>query len=369
MAVFVFVTSCLMFVSSLLSIGLRLYSKNLTKAGLGWDDGLIVVSAVITVALFGLSIHLWDIGWSRDSLQDLGYDEHTILTLLLLFEVMYLLAMCLAKLSAVYLYARIFIQDKFRLMCKIAGAMVILVYITMFVEAVTISDIAIALWKDPVIGAPANMQAADLAISILNVVGNLAILLIPIPPIWKLQMKVKTKINLTILFCLGICVAVVSCIRLSLVIHQNYGLDSLIAYGSRDMHLHVLEPELAIFSLSLPVLHPLWVKLRERFYRTGEQSPDNHKMRNMAPVSRENENESPVSWRDVIGGDSSKYDVYIYGGTSKSTATKKGQSPNRQRSRPSFAMSPHKQPKPPQLAHITVDKSWSVSYESASFIH
>lgn len=68
----------------------------------------------------------------------------------------------------------------------------------------TVSDIAIALWQDPIVKGPDNMKVVDTTISVLNIVGNLAILFIPIFPIWKLQMKVKTKINLTILFCLGI---------------------------------------------------------------------------------------------------------------------------------------------------------------------
>ncbi|KAI1207602.1 uncharacterized protein F4807DRAFT_469127 [Annulohypoxylon truncatum] len=369
MSFIVFSISCLVFVSSLVSLGLRLYSRKLTKAGLDWDDGLIVAAEAIVIALFGLSIYLWDPGWSRDSLRELGHSSHTVLTLLLLFEVLHLTAMFLAKLSALYLYARIFIQDKFRLACKLAAVTVILIYIVMFVDVMTVSDIAIALWQNPIIGGPSSMKAVDVTVSILNIVGNATILFLPIPPIWKLQMKVKTKINLTIVFCLGICVAVVSCIRLSFVIRQDYDTDTLMAYGSRDMHLNVLEPELAIFCLSLPIIRPLWLKLREKYRAARGQPCVDDKSSIAAASGHENDDDrNLVSWKEVIAGDTSKYDIYIHGGTSKATGTKPGQSPYRQRLQPRFAASPHRQPMPPQSSQIKVDKSWSVSYESASLM-
>lgn len=57
MPVFVYNICCFLFAISLLSVGLRLYCRKLTKAGLGWDDGLVVVSAAIVVAQFVLSIY------------------------------------------------------------------------------------------------------------------------------------------------------------------------------------------------------------------------------------------------------------------------------------------------------------------------
>ncbi|KAI0891444.1 hypothetical protein F4806DRAFT_500997 [Annulohypoxylon nitens] len=369
MPVFVYNICCFLFAISLLSVGLRLYCRKLTKAGLGWDDGLVVVSAAIVVAQFVLSIYLWTPGWTRDSLRELGYGSRTVLCLLLLFELLHLTSMCLAKLSALCLYARIFIQDKFRLACKFAGATVLLIYVSIFIQIMTVSDIAIALWQDPIVKGPDNMKVVDTTISVLNIVGNLAILFIPIFPIWKLQMKVKTKINLTILFCLGICVVVVSCVRLSFVVRQNYDTDTLLAYGSRDMQLNVLEPELAILCLCLPVLRPICSKLVDKLKAGKKQPRVNGKSSIVVSSSQDNDkNPSIASWKEVIAGDSSKYDVYIHGGASNPPATKPSQSPYRQKIQPRFAISPQRLPKLPEASDIKVDKSWSVSYESASLM-
>ncbi|KAI1455167.1 hypothetical protein F4805DRAFT_290845 [Annulohypoxylon moriforme] len=139
------------------------------------------------------------------------------------------------------------------------------------------------------------------------------------------------------------------------------------------MHLNVLEPELAILCLSLLTLRPLWVNLRERFRPASVQSSVDEKSTNLTPVSREDgESRTPVSWRDVIEGDSSKYDVYIHAKRTKSITSTSSQPPYRPRVRPCYAASPHRQPKPPQPpqpSYITIDKSWSVSYHTASLTH
>ncbi|KAI1101609.1 hypothetical protein F4804DRAFT_343851 [Jackrogersella minutella] len=368
-----FFTSSIMFSFSLVAVGLRLYSRNLTNAGLGWDDGFIMVAAVLVVALFGLSIQLWDSGYDRDSLYDLGYDNHTILVLLLVFKIIYMVSMCLAKLGALSLYARIFIQKRFRLFCQFVGVLMVLIYIAMLVEAILFSYIACTGCDMSISENPDNGRAANIRISASNLLGNVVILIIPLPSIWKLQMKIKTKISLTILFCLGLCVAVVSCVRLSLVLHENYNIDTLIAYGSRDMHLHVLEPELAIFSLCLPVLHPLWLKLHEKLGGLKDQLQDRDRVGNVTSVAeRDNGDGNIIHWKQAVARvGHSHYDVRVEGGTPEpiTTARLGRTSPYMQRFKPKCSRNPYLQGKPPQLAQITVNKSWTVSYEAASVMH
>lgn len=57
MAAPIFVVIFFFFTLSLFSVALRLYSRWLMKAGIGWDDGLIIVAMACCVALFGLSCY------------------------------------------------------------------------------------------------------------------------------------------------------------------------------------------------------------------------------------------------------------------------------------------------------------------------
>ncbi|KAI1412817.1 hypothetical protein F5Y13DRAFT_190024 [Hypoxylon sp. FL1857] len=365
----IFNTSCVTFVFSLLAVGLRLYSRKLMGAGLGWDDGLILIAAALVVALFGLSIYLWDSGYDRVSLAGLAKSNQTILSLLLVFQFLYLMSMCLIKLSALCLYRRVFTQEKFKLVCKIIGVITILLYIAVFVETLTISEMAANLWDDPGIGKSIDKQRVDVGIAVFNVFGNIVIIILPIPSIWKLQMRVRTKISLTILFCLGLCVAVVSFLRLSLAVRANYSAEDLIDHGSRDMHLQVLEPELAIFSLCLPVLHPLWRKLAEKYHSIRSRPQDNSQTSTLAPLNQRHDDKRPMDWREALGcGGPPQYDVSINGGTQASVATKKGlTSSSKGRYKP--IGSPSRQERLPQLTQIYVDRTFDISYQTALVLH
>lgn len=88
--------------------------------------------------------------------------------------------------------------------CKILGIITILLYLAVVLEAFTISEIAVDLWGDPQLGTLTNKKKVDIGIAVFNILGNVVILVLPLRPIWKLQMRVKTKISLTVLFGLGI---------------------------------------------------------------------------------------------------------------------------------------------------------------------
>ncbi|KAI0114622.1 hypothetical protein F4776DRAFT_673890 [Hypoxylon sp. NC0597] len=360
----VFGTSAVMFALSLLAVGLRLYSRRLTKAGFDWDDGLVLLATALVVALFILSIHIWNAGYDRVSLAGLVGDDDTIIVFLLMFQVLYLFSMCFVKLSALFLYRRIFIQKTFQTVCKAIGIGVVLLYAAVLVETITISHMAANIWNNPDIGENIDRHKVDIGIAFFNVLGNVIVILLPIPLIWKLQMQVRTKISLTILFSLGLCVTVVSCIRLSYSAQRDYSPDVLIAYGSRDMRLQVLEPELAIFSLCLPVLRPLWRELAEKcgsIWKKSHESRRTSKMSNSTPLIQKNNNEErPMDWQEALG----------CGGTQTSITAKKDQtSAFGARYKPSSVRRPSQQPQLPQLARINVGRSWDISYEAASVIH
>ncbi|KAI0836928.1 hypothetical protein F5Y06DRAFT_298164 [Hypoxylon sp. FL0890] len=367
----VFDTSVVVFTLSLLAVGLRLYSRKLTRAGLGWDDGLILIATTIAVALFGLSIFIWNSGYDRISLAGLVESNQAVLSFLLVFQVLYLISMCLVKLSALCLYKRIFIQEKFQSLCTILAAIAIFLYIAVFVETVTISEMADDIWDNPDLGKSINKKKVDIGIAIFNVLGNVVVVFLPIPPIWKLQMRVRTKISLTILFCLGLCVTVVSFLRLTLAVRADYSSDELIAYGSRDMHLQVLEPELAIFSLCLPVLHPLWRKLVEKYRGLRKQTRQSSQTSDLTPLNRHVDDGRSMDWMEALAhGGLPQYHVSIKGGRQTPTSEKQGQnSPNKIRRKRSFLRSPSREARPPQLPRISVGRTFDISYEAATAIH
>ncbi|KAI1371286.1 hypothetical protein F4677DRAFT_464382 [Hypoxylon crocopeplum] len=361
----VLAVSYIMFTSCIISIVLRLYSRKLTKTGLGWDDGLILVATALAIALFGLSIYTWDVGYERLMFIAPGRDRHMILSLLLSINILYKLCMCFTKFSAICLYTRIFIERKFRFICKIVGVIIGLFYIYVFIQSFTLSEIAVRLWNNANLEKDMNNKRADSGMAIFNIVGNVVVLALPIRPLWKLQMRTKTKISLTVLFFLGICVAVVSAIRLSYILQSGYDTTMLINYGSRDMHLQVLETELAIFSLCLPVLRPVWHKLRENYSSATEKSTNSHRMSSITTDSRICHDDDHARWSGIIADENQpRYDVEVRAEAPSPTEDKSDLCDTfKQILRPEPR---REEVKPPQLAHISVDKCWHISYEAAA---
>ncbi|KAI0848755.1 hypothetical protein F5Y00DRAFT_262224 [Daldinia vernicosa] len=348
----VFAASCTIFTISLVAVGLRFHSRRLTKC-VGWDDWFILAAVVVEIALFAVSIYLWNEGYYRVSPDQI---DRVILCVLLVFETLYLCSMCFTKLSAIYLYTRIFIHKSFRVLCLAIGSIIILLYIAVLVQVFTLSEVAADLWGNPIFGHVVNSKKVDIGNAVFNGITNLVVLLLPIPPIWSLKMRVRSKINLTILFGLGLCVTVVSCIRISALVRADkYITATVVSYGSRDMHLRVLEPELAIFSLCLPVLRPLWLKVRENYGYVTKQFRSGRQSSKLAPSEEDDE----------------EHLLYFSGPIASTVTSISANTPIRpiadkglydiikEKSKSIFSGNSVRLPKP---AVIKVEKTWQVSY-------
>ncbi|KAI1654359.1 hypothetical protein F4813DRAFT_399074 [Daldinia decipiens] len=291
----VFAISCTIFIISLVAVGLRFHSRRLTN-GVGWDDGFILIAVVLEIALFAVSVYLWNGGYYLVSPDRI---DRSILCVLLVFESLYLSSMGFTKLSAIYLYMRIFIHKSFRVLCLVVGSIIVLLYISVYVQLFTLSEVAADLWGNPVFGHVLDNKKVDIGNAVFNVITNAIVLILPIRPIWTLKMRVRSKINLTILFGLGLCVTVVSCIRIAALLRADkYITATVVSYGSRDMHLRVLEPELAIFSLCLPVLRPFWLKVRQSYGYVTEQFRSGCQCSKLAP-SKAYDEEGLLDWGPI----------------------------------------------------------------------
>ncbi|KAI0165265.1 hypothetical protein GGR52DRAFT_575356 [Hypoxylon sp. FL1284] len=333
----------------LLAVGLRLYSRKLANAGIGWDDGLILIATMLVIALLGLSIAVQNRPVRCN-------DQTNILWLLLVFNILYLFSVCLTKLSALCLYIRIFtLKKRFKLACKILGIIIAILYVAVLVQEVTVSGIAIQLWNKQHLGNLTDKKRVDIGTAFYSMLGNIVILVLPLFPIWKLQMSRQKKISLTILFLSGLCVTVVASFRLMGIVAADYE-NALIAVTSRIMSLQVLEPELAIFTLCLPVLHRFWLESWSRCFGPRKQPRRPYEMGSMNPGSiKVGDDDQPVRWDEFIRWG---YSVSVEAGAPRLST------PDLSRPHgPRQAQDPDGNPG--QINPIVVDTTWSVSYEAA----
>lgn len=88
--------------------------------------------------------------------------------------------------------------------CKVLGVIIAILYIAVLVQEFTVSGIAVELWHKPALGSLTDKKRVDIGTAFYTILGNFIILVLPLPLIWKLQMRVRKKIAITVLFLSGL---------------------------------------------------------------------------------------------------------------------------------------------------------------------
>ncbi|KAI1763498.1 hypothetical protein GGR53DRAFT_467271 [Hypoxylon sp. FL1150] len=370
---FTFIISNVICFLCMFLVGLRLYYRKLTKVGWGWDDGLILVAMILVAAMLALSVLVWKAQAARnDCHKSELLSDRTVLMLLLIFNVLYIFAACFTKLSALCLYIRIFTNKaKFKLMCKVLGVILAILYIAVLVQEFTVSGIAVELWSKSHIGSLTDKKRVDIGTAFYTILGNVIILILPLPLIWKLQMRVKKKILLTILFLSGLSVTLVAGFRLLAVVKADYD-NELVAVTGRIMNLQVLEPELAIFSLCLQVLYRFWRELLGKCFSARTVPHGSNQMDSIVSSRKREEGGDNVRWDEFLRSEgNSRYSVNIgIGSPSTTTASNPGYPlPHERRLARDPRVNPDRSANSQQPTPINVNKTWGVLYEETSGSH
>ncbi|MCJ1476642.1 hypothetical protein MMC13_005310 [Lambiella insularis] len=204
---------------SLTAVLLRLIARRMSAAKLWYDDYLIMVALVLAygpsicnlVAVhFGFGLHE---SAARPDAASKWYE------LLYIFEEFYSPAIATIKLSILLFYARIFPNKNFRKQLYAVGAVVIMWWIScQFTTIFECTPIDYFWTADSgVDGRCIAIQKYFLGQAIPSIITDLVILIIPLPPIWHLNLPTTQRIALSGVFLLGSFVTFTSIYRLVLL--------------------------------------------------------------------------------------------------------------------------------------------------------
>ncbi|KAI3325958.1 hypothetical protein HD806DRAFT_532612 [Xylariaceae sp. AK1471] len=273
-------------------VSLRIYSRVATKAQVWWDDGLIIVAQTFLFVLLGLLIADFRLG--------VGYhvtEPHVAenlpngLLILLFYDLVYQVTQCAVKLSVLLFYLRVFVKTWVKLATKIAIAIVVSWSLANFIGVFFMCR-PFASRFDPkaYLGAECSNQVPIYtAIVCFNVVTDLPILLLPIPTIWTLNMKRRQRVFLGLAFLISSLVFAATIVRIMFMLKLDN--HDLTYSGLNVWFWSIVEPSLAIFTISLPMIIPLYFQLRGR------------KPNHSAPVMRDVEGGGQIV---TIGGSGGK---------------------------------------------------------------
>jgi hypothetical protein len=164
-------------------------TTNVTQA---WN--FVVVTFIYLMIHAGMGLHVTEVGMDGAVL---------VAKFLVVAEVLYVYNLVWTKLSFLLMYYRIFHFSYFKRWAYIIGGFVIIWVIIITFLFIFICVPVQKLWYPQLPGHCINQVGTWIANAASTIATDLAILVLPIPQIWKLQLGKVEKVALTFTFCLG----------------------------------------------------------------------------------------------------------------------------------------------------------------------
>ncbi|KND95322.1 hypothetical protein TOPH_00002 [Tolypocladium ophioglossoides CBS 100239] len=261
-------------VLAVVAVALRLLSRRLKRQQLWWDDGMIVFSVFWNMLVIGFILAMYSAGMGIHA--DKVNPEKIVMMAkwLVVAEILYAWNLGWTKISLLLMYYRIFHVPYFKKMAWVVG-----VFVWVWVICITFLFIFICvpvqkLWYPDLPGHCIDQVGTWISNAASTILTDLVILLMPIPQIWKLQLRKTEKVGLTVAFSLGFFVVFASAYRTSVLFtytssDPTYSLAPTVGWT-------VIELSAGIVSACLPTLLPIVLCCARWFgFKRSVESPVN----------------------------------------------------------------------------------------------
>ncbi|KAL8967611.1 MAG: hypothetical protein Q9183_002828 [Haloplaca sp. 2 TL-2023] len=251
-------TAIAMAIVTTIIVALRFYCRKKMKVGISWDDWTMLASQILMI---GLCVNLaWgaSFGTGRHLLTLSPATITKFQKLLFAYYIQYGLQFQLVKISILLFYRRVFpkvaTSTKWAVAWYATLALVLVVLVvgqaTMIFQCSPVSY----FWTRSGNGSCINLQATFYSMSALTILTDIAILCLPMPIVWKLQMETRKKIGVIGIFLLGGFVCLATIMR-TVYVDQIDTADP--TWGTESAIWATVEVAMAIVCGCLPVLAPL----------------------------------------------------------------------------------------------------------------
>ncbi|KAI3324020.1 hypothetical protein HD806DRAFT_496238 [Xylariaceae sp. AK1471] len=217
-------TTTILVVSTIL-FALRLISRSLTTAKRGWDDHLLIAAyfallGVLTI----LYVDVTHAGLGRHVAAVVMEDPNKLtrfFLLLYILELFYALSVMLSRVSVVILYLRIFTTRSAQIACWATIAYLVAncvaAYITAQLECMPLAY----AWDKSIEGGTCFDEILWFELTnILNIVGDVMVLLLPLKTVWGLHTSTSKRVGIVAVLLTGSIGVIASSVRTSVFFEQ-----------------------------------------------------------------------------------------------------------------------------------------------------
>ncbi|KAI1249501.1 hypothetical protein MGN70_009114 [Eutypa lata] len=284
------VVTCIISGLSILVVALRFYSRTFTPTGRGWDDWFIAAASGLGFVLFILLGYVPKVNKDVDQMvPEVDQDQLALISaffsVVFILHCLFVICMLLIKLSVLCFYLRVFVQHWLISLCKVLAFVFVCWSITNLVALLNICKPLKTFWGRPQKRQCRNEDSVNICICVFSVFSDIALIILPMPTVWRLEMKRRHKIKVAATLSLGIVVTGAAIMRLKLLLDVDFQGDITRTTGKAILY-SVVEPNLAILCVSLPMLHPLYRKLRRGTDDVIELQPIHESSQDATTVNR-----------------------------------------------------------------------------------
>jgi len=243
---------------AVLSVLLRVVSRNISHNKLQADDLLIFLSLFFMVCYAVCTFLAIHYGMARHSVLITNVKIFSLL--IIIGETAYTIVVLTAKLSVIWLYHRIFFSQKLdKILIFLALFATAQGFVGLFSDIFQCTPIK-SFWHPEIEGHCINYPLLLIITAVMNIITEVAMLVVPFPLCWRLQMSRSKRIVVIAMFSIGGIVVVVSIVRmfyLHKVTHVDPSWNLII-----PVILSNLECGTGILAACLPTLRPIYLYAR-----------------------------------------------------------------------------------------------------------
>ncbi|KAI9367647.1 hypothetical protein BJX61DRAFT_527392 [Aspergillus egyptiacus] len=258
----------------------RFYTRYLQRISCTWDDYLIVPALIASLgqsALYIVLLRVAGLGYHFRYVQQTPEKLVALQKGLLANQILdFPFTVTPAKVSILLFYVRVFQTRSFRILAYVIGFLVVGHGIGVFFAALFQCSPVQYTWDKTIPGGSCfDQQAFYRYVSPPNIFTDFAILIMPMPVVWRLQTKLTQKLALTGVFLLGGLGLVTSILRMVIFFQESALTDP--TWTSVDLGIWtVLEGGIIIVAACLPSIWPLLAGLfSKRLVSRQRNTPGN----------------------------------------------------------------------------------------------
>ncbi|KAI3547780.1 integral membrane protein [Colletotrichum abscissum] len=253
-------------------VTLRLFTSKQYAGGLWRDDYMTILAAALLIALAAVYLHITSIGFGMHYWTIPVGNGVVIRKMLYVGTLIYTVLQAAVKLSIVLFLGRIFPSETFR---RIAQGLqvILLLHGTLFIVPFATQCVPVqSIWDRTITDRRClNLQAVGYSSGGLAMAEDIAILLLPIPYVWRLKISLRRRLAVIALFSIGSFACVTSAVRVRYLVEYSTTFDEtwdhvdIVAWS-------FIEQSTAMLCASLPSLRLLLVSVWPRRRSTASES-------------------------------------------------------------------------------------------------